>query len=159
MIHKDDKHYPFYLNSYIYFMINISIRFVLHWYLQVVPRCWCESDYNQREQYGGTVHLFIRTGCSPGKNIFMTLTFVHNCNINHYGLASLFLFGSASRLIFDTTLGWSCYSSAIASVFIVVIFGLYLRLEDLRQRRKLPSWTLDCDEAPVTTNIMLEANG
>jgi hypothetical protein len=37
----------------------------------------------QREQYGGTVHLFIGTGRTPGKNTFMTLTFVHNCNINH----------------------------------------------------------------------------
>jgi hypothetical protein len=37
----------------------------------------------QREQYGGTVHLFISMRRSPGKNTFMTLTFVHNCNINH----------------------------------------------------------------------------
>jgi hypothetical protein len=37
----------------------------------------------QREQYGGTVHLFIGTGCSPGKNTFMTLTFVHNYSLNH----------------------------------------------------------------------------
>jgi hypothetical protein len=36
----------------------------------------------QREQYGGTVHLFIGTTCSPGKNTILTLTFVHNCNIN-----------------------------------------------------------------------------
>jgi hypothetical protein len=37
----------------------------------------------QREQYGSTVHLFIGTGRSPGKNTIMTLTFVHNCNMNH----------------------------------------------------------------------------
>jgi hypothetical protein len=36
-----------------------------------------------REQYGSTVHLFICTGRSPGKSKFMTLTFVHNYNINH----------------------------------------------------------------------------
>jgi hypothetical protein len=36
-----------------------------------------------REQYGGTVHLFIGTGHSPDKNTFMTLTFVHDCNINY----------------------------------------------------------------------------
>jgi hypothetical protein len=35
------------------------------------------------EQYEGTVHLFIGTGHSPGKNTFMTLTFVHDCNINY----------------------------------------------------------------------------
>jgi hypothetical protein len=58
----------------------------------------------QCEQYNGTVQLFIGTGRGLDKNTFMTLTCVHNCNINHYGLASLFLFGSASCLIFDTTL-------------------------------------------------------
>jgi hypothetical protein len=35
-----------------------------------------------REQYGDIVHLFIGTGHSLGKNTFMTLTFVHHCNIN-----------------------------------------------------------------------------
>jgi hypothetical protein len=86
----------------------------------------------QHEQYGSTVHLFIGTGHSPSKNTIMTLTFVHNCNMNNYKLAGLFLFGSATCLIFDTTLSRSCFSSAIASAFIVVIFGLYLHLEDLR---------------------------
>jgi hypothetical protein len=42
-------------------------------------------------------------------------------------------------LIFNAALSQSCYSSAIPSAFIVVIFGLYLRLEDLRRRIKLPS--------------------
>jgi hypothetical protein len=37
----------------------------------------------QCEQYGGIVHLFIGTGRSPGRNTIMTLTFVHNYNINH----------------------------------------------------------------------------
>jgi hypothetical protein len=36
----------------------------------------------QREQYSGTVHLFIGTGCSPGKNTFMTLILVHDCSLN-----------------------------------------------------------------------------
>jgi hypothetical protein len=54
----------------------------------------------QREQYGGTVHLFIGTGHNLGKNTFITLTFIHYCNINRYGLASLFLFGSTPCLIF-----------------------------------------------------------
>jgi hypothetical protein len=36
----------------------------------------------QREQYGGTVHLFIGMGRSPGKSTFITLTFIHYCNIN-----------------------------------------------------------------------------
>jgi hypothetical protein len=86
----------------------------------------------QREQYDGTVHLFIGTGRSPGKNTIMTLTFVHNYNINYYGLVSLFLFGSAPCLIFDTSLSRSFFSSSIASALIAVIFELCLRLEDLR---------------------------
>jgi hypothetical protein len=39
----------------------------------------------QREQYGATVHLFIGTGRSPGKNTFMTLTSVNNCNKKSLG--------------------------------------------------------------------------
>jgi hypothetical protein len=37
----------------------------------------------QREEYGGIVHLFIGTGHSPGKIIFMSLTFIYNHNMNH----------------------------------------------------------------------------
>jgi hypothetical protein len=37
-------------------------------------------------------------------------------------------------------------------VFIVIILGLYLRLEDLRQRRRLPSWT----EAPCNNQYYAE---
>jgi hypothetical protein len=71
----------------------------------------------------------------------MTLTFVHNCNTNHYGLASLFLFSSASCLVFVIILSLSCYSSAIASAFIVITLGLYLCLKDLLQRGRLSSRT------------------
>jgi hypothetical protein len=53
----------------------------------------------QHEQYGGTVHIFIGTGRRPGKNTFMTLAFIHNCNINHQGLTSIFLLDFST--IFD----------------------------------------------------------
>jgi hypothetical protein len=95
----------------------------------------------QREQYGGTVHLFIGTGCSPSKNTFMTLTCTQNSNINHQGLTSIFLFDSASCLTFVATLSRSCRSSAIASTFVVVAFRQCLHLEDLRWRRR-PSTSL-----------------
>jgi hypothetical protein len=49
-----------------------------------------------REQYGGTVHLFIVMGYSPGKITFITPICTHNHNINDQGLTSLFLFGSTS---------------------------------------------------------------
>jgi hypothetical protein len=37
----------------------------------------------QREQYGGSVHLFIGAGRSSGKNTFMSLTFAYKHNTNH----------------------------------------------------------------------------
>jgi hypothetical protein len=109
----------------------------------------------QREQYGGTVHLFIRTGGSPSKNTLMTLTYTHNRNINRQGLASPFLFDPTSCLTFVATLSRSCCSSDVASVFVVVIFRQCLRLKDLRWRRRLPSRTFSYDEAPVVFSITL----
>ena len=49
---------------------------------------------NQREQYGGTVHLFIGTGHSPYKITFMPFTFVNNSIVICRGLNSLFIFKS-----------------------------------------------------------------
>jgi hypothetical protein len=37
----------------------------------------------QHEQYRGIVHLIIGTRRSPSKSTFMTLTLIHNRNINH----------------------------------------------------------------------------
>jgi hypothetical protein len=91
----------------------------------------------QREQYGGTVHLFIGTGRSPGKSTFMTLTLIHTHNINHLGLASLFLFGLAPCLIFGTVLSQSYHPSLVASVFAIVASREYLHLEDLLHRERV----------------------
>jgi hypothetical protein len=38
---------------------------------------------NQREQYGGTVHLFIGAGHSPYKITFMPFTFDNNSIVIH----------------------------------------------------------------------------
>jgi hypothetical protein len=35
-----------YNDSYIYLMINIWVKFILHWYLWLVRRCRRESNYN-----------------------------------------------------------------------------------------------------------------
>jgi hypothetical protein len=51
---------------------------------------------NQREQYGGTVHLFIDTRHSPYKITFMPFTFGNNSIVFHRGLNSLFIFKSVS---------------------------------------------------------------
>jgi hypothetical protein len=49
-----------------------------------------------REQYGGTVHLFIGTGHSPYKITSTPFTFGSNSIVIHRGLNSLFIFKSVS---------------------------------------------------------------
>jgi hypothetical protein len=49
---------------------------------------------SQREQYGGTVHLFIGTGHIPYKITHMPFIFGSNSIIIHRGLNSLFIFKS-----------------------------------------------------------------
>jgi hypothetical protein len=49
---------------------------------------------SQREQYGGTVHLFIGTGHSPCKITYMPFTFANDFKVVHRGLNSLFPFKS-----------------------------------------------------------------
>ena len=51
---------------------------------------------DQREQYGGTVHLFIGTGHNPYKITFMPFTFDNNSIVIYRGLNSLFIFKSVS---------------------------------------------------------------
>jgi hypothetical protein len=99
---------------------------------------------SQREQYGGTVHLFIGTGHSPDKITFMPLVINHDYNTNYQGLCSLFLFKSVSPFVSSVS---SCRSSFSCS------FGIHLHvthafllscqrcfcLEDLRQRRRPPT--------------------
>jgi hypothetical protein len=53
---------------------------------------------DQREQYGGTVHLFIGTGHSPYKITFMPFAFDNNSIVIYRGLNSLFIFKSVSFL-------------------------------------------------------------
>jgi hypothetical protein len=49
---------------------------------------------SQREQYGGTVHLFIGTGRSLCKITFMPFMFTIDLRIIYRGLDSIFLFKS-----------------------------------------------------------------
>jgi hypothetical protein len=44
----------------------------------------------QREQYGGTVHLFIGARRSPDTIIFISLTFTYNHNASDQGLNNIF---------------------------------------------------------------------
>jgi hypothetical protein len=56
----------------------------------------------QREQYGGTVHLFIGTGHNPDKITFMSLTINYIYSTDHQGLHSLFSFKLVSSFVFST---------------------------------------------------------
>jgi hypothetical protein len=51
---------------------------------------------SQREQYGGTVHLFIGTGHNPCKITHIPCIFGSNSIVIHRGLNSLFIFKSVS---------------------------------------------------------------
>jgi hypothetical protein len=74
---------------------------------------------SQREQYGGTVHLFIGTGRNPIKIIFISLISNYNHDTNYQGLSDLFLFKSVLPFVSDVS---SCRSSLDYS------FGIYLRV-------------------------------
>ena len=93
--------------------MHIIINLSLHYYYtktEITSNYKCtfslEGDENtgvtqkqmpsQREQYGGTVHLFIGTGHSPYKITFMPFTFGSNSIVIHRGLNSLFIFKSVS---------------------------------------------------------------
>ena len=75
----------------------------LHLYLRLDRRQKYKRDArvntNQREQYGGTVHLFIGTGRSLIKITFMSLITSYNHDTNYHGLIGLFLFKSVQPFV------------------------------------------------------------
>jgi hypothetical protein len=70
----------------------------LHLYLRLDRRQKSKHDAranaSQREQYVGTVHLFIGTGCSLCEITFMPFMFTIDVRIIQRGLDSLFPFKS-----------------------------------------------------------------
>jgi hypothetical protein len=103
-----------------------------------------QVNTSQREQYGGTVDLFIGTGRNPVKITFISLITNYNHDTNCQGLSGLFLFKSVLPFVSVVS---SCRSSLDYS------FSIYLRvvsaciwpfrrcfcLEDLRRRRRPPT--------------------
>jgi hypothetical protein len=75
----------------------------LHLYLWLDRRQKSKRDArantSQREQYGGTVHLFIGTGRSPVKITFMSSTTSYNHDTNYRGSIGLFLFKSVQLFV------------------------------------------------------------
>ena len=123
------------------------MTFVLHLYLRLDRRQDSKSDARMitgsREQYEGTVHLFIGTGRSLVKITFVPLITNHH-STNYQGLNGLFLFKSVPPFVSTMS---TCRSSFSCS------FGIHLHvtpacmsscrrcfcLEDLRQRRRPPT--------------------
>jgi hypothetical protein len=62
---------------------------------------------SQREQYGGTVHLFIGMEHNPYKITSMPFTFGSSSIVIHRGLNSLFIFKSVSFSAFTPKLSYS----------------------------------------------------
>jgi hypothetical protein len=69
----------------------------------------------QREQYGDVVHLFIGTGCNPGKITFMSLTFTINHKSSYRGLSSLFSFRSVPSFTTVIMLSGSSFSRSFGA--------------------------------------------
>jgi hypothetical protein len=87
----------------------------LHLYFRLDRRQKTKRDVrantSQREQYGGIVHLFIGTGHSSVKIIFMPLITSYNHDTNNHVLIGLFLFKSVQtfvsrRVTMPKLLGW-----------------------------------------------------
>jgi hypothetical protein len=57
----------------------------------------------QREQYRGTVNLFIGMGRSPNEITSMSLITNYDHNTYYQGLYNLFLFKSVSSFVFNVT--------------------------------------------------------
>jgi hypothetical protein len=77
-------------------MNNIKLHLYLWFDRRQKSKRDARVNTSQREQYGGTVHLFIGTGRSLCKITFMPFMFTIDLRIIYRGLDSLFLFKSVS---------------------------------------------------------------
>jgi hypothetical protein len=78
---------------------------------------------SQRDQYGGTVHLFIGTGYNPYKITYMPFTFGGNSIVIYRGLNGLFIFKSVPFSVNMPKL--SCFTaSALCQPSYLLSFSL-----------------------------------
>jgi hypothetical protein len=75
-------------------MNNIELHLYLRLDRKQKSKCDARVNTSQREQYGGTIHLFIGTGRSLCKIRFMPFMFTMDLRTIYRGLDSLFLFKS-----------------------------------------------------------------
>jgi hypothetical protein len=93
-----------------------------------------QADTSQRDQYGGTVHLFIGTGHSLCKITFMPFMFAIDIRTIYRGLNSLFLFKSVPFPLLSRS--FLAHSFRTGSTFIPTMLFI-LRTAPSRLRRFL----------------------
>jgi hypothetical protein len=101
-------------------------------------KCDARVSTNQREQYGGTVHLFIGTGRSLCEITFIPFIIDYNHDTNYHRSICLFIFKSVQPFILGMSL---CRSSLEGSfgIISVLIFRRCFFLQDLRLRSRPPT--------------------
>jgi hypothetical protein len=91
-----------------------------------------QASTSQREQYGGTVHLFIGTGHNLCKFTFMPFIFTIDLWTTQWGLDSLFLFKSVPFFAIVPKL--PCGSFGATSAFVsTMLFTSYMVLTRVRR--------------------------
>ena len=141
-----------------YFCIIIMKKQKWHW-ITNVPSAWRGKSTgvtqkqmpNQREQYGGTVHLFIGTGHSPYKITFMPFTVDNNSIVICRGLNSLFIFKSVSLFAVTPKLSCShlrrCTNLRIILVYCDADLSPKIPVHTLYSRNTVKSWFWGPSEA------------
>jgi hypothetical protein len=110
----------------------------LHLYLRLDRKQRHKRDArvstSQREQYGGTVHLFIGKGCSLCEITFMPFIFTINLRTIYRGLNSLFLFKSVPFLL--PSRSSHAHSFGAGLTFVLTLLSI-LRATSFRVRKFL----------------------
>jgi hypothetical protein len=106
---------------------------------------------SQREQYGGTVHLFIGTGRSLCKITFMPFMFTIDLRTIYRGLDSLFLFKSVPFLLLSRS--FLARSFETGSTFVpTILFILCTSSFWVRQFLTIGNWLKNVGDKP--SNLM-----
>jgi hypothetical protein len=78
---------------------NIELQLYLRLVRRQKYKCDAQASTSQREQYGGTVHLFIGTGRSLCEITFMSFTISYDYDTNYHGPIGLFIFKSVQPFV------------------------------------------------------------
>jgi hypothetical protein len=103
-------------------MNNIELHLYLHLDRRQKSKRDARMNTSQREQYGGTVHLFIGTGRSLYKITSMPFMFTIDLRTIYRGLNSLFLFKSVPFLLLSRS--FLARSFGIDSTFVPIMLSI-----------------------------------